>query len=134
MAFSGPFQCYEDWAGRESGNRSSGPSGPLRSGEEALGTLFQPSCCHCLCWVPGLPQPASTDGPCAEGCTLPHFWGTLAQDQAAHHLLQCLSDPLQLSGKIPSHSCIQWVGQVEQGLCGILWEGQGWELWVRGGD
>lgn len=41
----GPSSAMKTGLG-ESGNRGSGPSGPLKSGEEALGTLVQPSCCH----------------------------------------------------------------------------------------
>lgn len=50
----------------------------------------------------------SADGPCPEGRDVTHLWTAHGEDQTANHLLQHLSDPLQLGGSFAlrhSESC-----------------------------
>lgn len=43
-------------------------------------------------------DPFSSDGPRPESCNDAHLWTTHGEDKAANHLLQCVSDSLQLRG------------------------------------
>lgn len=103
-----------------------------------MGTLFQPSCCHwgydghelvlgSLAYPSLLPQMDPV-----QKAVLSHtFGGPLLKNKRP--VISCNVCQIRFNSQV-RYPATQWVGWAEQGLRGILWEGGGWELWVRGGD
>uniref|UniRef100_A0A8P0NR81 Zinc finger protein 385A n=1 Tax=Canis lupus familiaris TaxID=9615 RepID=A0A8P0NR81_CANLF len=94
--FSLPFRQPEP--GRAPPSDSAAPHHAAPAGPQADPALPTGAGPH-----PGPLQQLQHYGPCAEGRPVPHFRGAPAQDQAARHLLQRLSNPLQFPGQAEAH-------------------------------